>query len=129
MTSFAYPPDRCSIVICDFNGFTPPEMVKRRPVIVLSPRIKIRPDLCVVVCLSTTDQNPVLSFHQQIVLSPCLPPPYDSAKMWVKGDMVYSVSIQRLSWPYRKVNDSRKYIIQKLPIDQMKIVESCVMDA
>ncbi|MEQ9178418.1 MAG: type II toxin-antitoxin system PemK/MazF family toxin, partial [Nitratireductor sp.] len=33
--------------MCDFNtGFRVPEMVKRRPVVVISPKIKARPRLC-----------------------------------------------------------------------------------
>ena len=42
-----------TILICDFKqGFREPEMVKQRPVIVLSPKIGIRAKLCTVVALA-----------------------------------------------------------------------------
>ena len=34
-----YHPEIGTVVICDFNGYIPPEMVKRRPAIVISPKI------------------------------------------------------------------------------------------
>jgi len=44
-----------TILMCNFApGFQQPEMVKRRPVIVISPKISRRPNLCTVVALSTT---------------------------------------------------------------------------
>lgn len=49
-----------TLLLCDFgSGFKPPEMVKRRLVVVISPRIKARPGLCTVVALSTTLPKPV----------------------------------------------------------------------
>ncbi|QQG36900.1 MAG: type II toxin-antitoxin system PemK/MazF family toxin [Micavibrio aeruginosavorus] len=48
--SIAEHPNKGSILLCDFNhGFVAPEMVKRRPVIVISPKIHGRVGLCTVV--------------------------------------------------------------------------------
>jgi uncharacterized protein YifN (PemK superfamily) len=47
-------PQRGTIVVCDFRGFEAPEMQKRRPVVVVSPRLRHRDNLCTVVPLSTT---------------------------------------------------------------------------
>lgn len=66
-----------TILICDFDqGFKEPEMVKRRPVIVVSPKISTRPGLCTVVALSTTEPRPKMPFHCEIDLDPPLPPPW-----------------------------------------------------
>jgi uncharacterized protein YifN (PemK superfamily) len=54
-----YHPETGTILICDYNlggGFIEPEMVKRRPVVVISPRFRHRDWLCTVVPLSTTHQ-------------------------------------------------------------------------
>ena len=57
-------PPTGSILMCDFNaGFREPEMVKRRPVVVISPKIRARPGLCTVVALSTTVPAPVMDYH------------------------------------------------------------------
>jgi hypothetical protein len=58
-----------TILICDFTGMKEPEMVKRRPVVVISPKIAVRRGLCTVLGLST------------------VPPPWDDGPNWNKGDM------------------------------------------
>jgi len=86
-----------SILVCDFaSGFKEPEMVKRRCVVVLSPKIAARPGLCTVVALSSTAPRPVLGFHCQIDIEPRLPAEFFSDGVWVKGDMIYSVGFHRL---------------------------------
>ena len=78
------------------DGFRPPEMVKRRPAIVLSHPIPGRQLLCTTVPLSTTAPRPVLPHHLQITLDPPLPAPYPAPTMWVKGDIVLTVAFRRL---------------------------------
>lgn len=70
-------------------------MVKKRPVIVVSPKAMNR-ILCVVVPLSTVPPVRVLECHHRISAGryPALPPEKDS---WVKGDMLYTVAMERLS--------------------------------
>jgi len=47
-----YHPDPGDILICNFAvGFKEPEMVKSRPCVVLSPRLRRRSGLCTVVSL------------------------------------------------------------------------------
>jgi mRNA interferase MazF len=62
-----------TILVCDFSGLKEPEMVKRRPVIVVSPKITARPGLCTVVALSTVQPAKIMPYHVQLSLS--LPPP------------------------------------------------------
>ncbi|MCB2262482.1 MAG: type II toxin-antitoxin system PemK/MazF family toxin, partial [Candidatus Thiosymbion ectosymbiont of Robbea hypermnestra] len=55
------------VLICDFNtGFKAPEMIKRRPVVVISPRPRRSNQLCTIVPLSTTVPNPVEPFHHRM---------------------------------------------------------------
>jgi mRNA interferase MazF len=93
-------PQLGTIVICDFRGFVVPEMVKRRPAIVISPNFKQREQLCTIVPLSTTPPNPIMPYHYELTLSdPLLPPPYNSRIQWVKADMFATVSFNRLFIP------------------------------
>jgi len=58
-----YHPEIGTIVICDFKGFVKPEMIKRRPAVIISPRIRYRDKLCPIVPLSTTPPNPIMAYH------------------------------------------------------------------
>lgn len=122
-----YNPRPGNILLCDFEGFKEPEMIKKRPVIVLS----IRHKLCVIVPLSTTEPNPIEKHHHQIpsVSLPDRGKYHTSKSTWVKGDMIYTVSYERLT-PIilgRDRNGKRQYFNQRLGRDQMKTVYSCVL--
>ena len=93
-------PEQGTIVVCDFEGFVSPEMIKRRPAIVISPRFRSRDRLCTVVPLSTTPPNPISPYHFKLHVIPVLPAPYNAGFHWVKADMVYTVSFQRLNLPF-----------------------------
>ena len=128
--SIHYHPEVGTILICDFKDFRAPEMTKRRPVIVISPRLKHRTNLCTVVPLSTTAPTRPESYHYKLNITPPLPEPYDKHHVcWVKADMLYTVSFKRLSPPHSKKDASgrRQYdvrVIEKL--DLIKIQE-CVI--
>lgn len=94
--SITFHPEQGTIVICDFTGFVVPEMVKRRPAVVISPRLRTRTGLCTVVPLSTTPPAPIAPYHCKLHVTPTLPKPYDAPYHWVKADMVYTVSFARL---------------------------------
>ena len=125
-----YHPKRGSIVICDFSGFHEPEMTKRRPVVVISPRLKHRPKLCTIIALSTSDPRIIRPYHHKLCLTPPLPSPYSASCMWVKGDMIYSVSFERLSLLFdgRKKNGKRNYIIRQISKEDLAKVEICVVN-
>lgn len=125
-------PEPGTILVCDYTtGFILPEMVKRRPVVTISPRLKRRDGLITVVPLSTSAPKPVCDHHCSIRLAHALPPPFDSKEMWVKADMLATVSFDRLDLvrtgrdPYGK----RKYLTPQLEPDQLKIVYHCVLHA
>lgn len=92
-----YHPSPGEIVLCDYGtGFVPPEMIKRRPVVILSPRLRRRAGLVAVVPLSTTPPIPPELHHCSVTLAAPLPHPFDAPTMWAKCDMVATVSMSRL---------------------------------
>lgn len=121
-----------TVLICDFNhGFKEPEMVKRRPVVVISPKIRARPDLCTVVALSTSAPSPVMQYHCQIDLRPRLPHPWTSDGVWVKGDMVNAVGFHRLNL-VRMGKDrtgKRIYLYDAISDCNIKKIRQCVLRA
>lgn len=123
-------PNPGTIVICDFTGFVEPEMVKRRPVVVISPRLRNRDDLCTVVPLSTTAPRRISPFHCVIDFSPLMPAPYNAPQMWVKGDMICSVAFARLSLPFagKDGNGKRIYDVRHVSDDDLKRVTVCVLN-
>lgn len=86
-------PDPGAIVICDFSrGFQPPEMVKKRPVLVVSPRRR-RVELPTVVPLSTAEPRPILPHHIELQTEDY--PPGAGRRMWAKCDMIQTVALAR----------------------------------
>ena len=128
--AIAFHPEQGSILTCDFStGFMPPEMVKRRPVLVMSPIIKSRPGLCTVVCLSTQKPDPIMPYHMPITLPEPLPRNWENEDNWVKGDMVYAVSFTRLSFAVL-VKDrigKRLYYRNTIPDAEIQAVQRCIL--
>lgn len=56
-----------TVLLCDYGmgGFRPPEMVKRRPAVVVSQRKRTPSKLLTIVPLSTSTPKPVLDHHCQ----------------------------------------------------------------
>ncbi len=125
-------PETGAILLCNFEpGFRVPEMVKRRPVVVLSPKIRGRHHLCTVVSLSTDPPDTIMPYHCQINIRPILPRPWESDGVWVKGDMVNAVGFHRLDF-FRTGKDcagKRTYRFAPLPIDIVKQIRACVLRA
>lgn len=114
------------VLWCDFTtGFEEPEMVKRRLVVVLSPHFKDRPRLATVVALSLKEPFPRMPYHAPIDISPPLPPPLVSRGVWVKGDMVYSVSYKRLDFATEE--ETGEAYTDMLSDSVMKVVQGCVL--
>jgi len=122
-------PEQGTIVICDFKGFVAPEMVKRRPAVVISPRLRRRQRLCTVIPLSTTPPNPVEVYHHKLHVDPVLPAPYNAQFHWVKADMVYTVSFDRLFLPFEKKDGTGKRNYDVRVIDKADIlkIQQCML--
>jgi len=103
-----------TIVRCDYSrgGFQPPEMVKPRPAIIISPRLSHRDNLCTIVPISGHYSGRDLSYVVKLEFDPPLPEPFSYAVAWVKCDMLATVSFSRLDM-FRTERDQtgkRKYL-------------------
>ncbi|CAB1065863.1 hypothetical protein D1BOALGB6SA_10662 [Olavius sp. associated proteobacterium Delta 1] len=127
-----YHPKTGTIVVCDYNtGFKPPEMVKRRLSIVVSPQFKKRNSLCTIVPFSTTVPNPVMPYHYLLELNPTLPPPYNSKDQWVKADMIATVSFDRLTLPFsgKGADGKRQYVKMVISGNEFESIQKCILNA
>ncbi|MCC7305056.1 MAG: type II toxin-antitoxin system PemK/MazF family toxin [Alphaproteobacteria bacterium] len=123
-------PEPGTILVCDFStGFLPPEMVKRRPVVVISPRLRRRDNLCTVVPLSTSEPQHIMPYHHQLEFSPLLPDPWSSPKMWVKCDMISTVSFSRLNLIRNKRvrGQGRTYLKVRVPDADFEQIKQAVL--
>lgn len=122
-------PEQGTIVICDFEGFVAPEMVKRRPAVVVSPRLRKRDGLCTIVPLSTTPPREVAPYHFKLHVEPVLPKPYDANFHWVKADMLYTVSFSRLylPWENKDVNGNRNYDVRVIDMADLLKIQQCML--
>lgn len=103
-----------TILLCDYNagGFRPPEMVKRRPAVVLVGALPKRGKLLSVVPLSGTPSSADVRYHCRLQLAQPLPAPFAETIWWVKADMVATVAFDRLDL-FRTERDQygrRKYL-------------------
>jgi len=117
-----------TIVRVDLSqGFKPPEMVKRRPAIVLSPPINDRTRLCTIVPLSTKTPRAVHDHHMKLTFDPLLPYPYESPTMWVKGDIVLTVAFHRLRLLFSGWDGGQRvYDVRVLEQATLTKVQNCV---
>jgi len=105
-------------------------MLKRRPVIVVSPRLRDRDGICTIVPLSTTAPRRVRDYHYRLTFDPVLPPPYSEPQMWVKADMLYAVSFDRLSLPFagKDSNGKRIYDIRHISDEDLKAIRVAILN-
>jgi uncharacterized protein YifN (PemK superfamily) len=97
-------PRRGEVLGCDFAGLRQPEIVKSRPVVVFSVS-PARPNLAIVVPLSTTPPQPVQPWHRRLHRV------WDRQERWAKCDLLYAVSYQRLfPWRLGKTAQGREYL-------------------
>jgi len=127
-----YHPKQGTLVLVHFDrAFKQPEMVKSRPCIVISKRIKQRPNLVTVVPLSTTPPDPVMPYHCEIEIDVDLPSRWRAKSCWVKGDMIYSLSFERVNLFNlgRGEDGRRRYQTSTISQDSFENVQNCVRAA
>jgi uncharacterized protein YifN (PemK superfamily) len=124
-------PELGSVLTCDFRDFQVPEMVKNRPVVIISPKIKNRPGLCTVVSLSTEPPEHIMPYHRQIDIRPHLPKRWESDGVWIKGDMVYAVAFWRLNFLShgKGLDGKRNYHYACVSDENLKEIRLCVLRA
>ena len=120
-----YQPNVGTLWMCDFNtGFKPPEMIKRRPVVVIAPHPKRQIGLCTIVPLSTTTPVPVEAFHHR--MDPhSLPGKLGTKETWAKCDMLYTVSLERLSRATKRGEAATLRVLD----EDLDAIRDCVMVA
>lgn len=112
------------ILICDFQtGFMPPEMVKVRPVVVVSPQPRVANKMCMVVPLSSTAPNPAQPYHYRL---PDGIYPVPGVELWAKCDMLYTVGCRRLD---RVKVGFRHYAAPIIPAADLLAIRRCILHA
>ena len=121
--SLKFYPRAGQIFVADFSDLKAPEITKKRPVIVISPRLPYRSELTAVVPISTTAPRQDLPFVYKLErnYTPWGDPLQDC---WVKADLVMNISLQRLS--AFKV-DRRKYLYPTLTQEDLENVRMAVL--
>jgi uncharacterized protein YifN (PemK superfamily) len=125
-------PYQGQILICNYEvKALGAEMVKARPSIVISPRLRTRHGLSTIVPLSTTPPDKQEAWHHFLKLDRPLPKPFSSPEMWVKCDMIATVSFERLS-PISAGRDQygkRKYAFEIVNKDDFLHIQKCIKAA
>lgn len=109
----------------NFNGRIPPEMVKKRLVVILNGKLN---GACLIVPISSTQDIGKITQQLHIELEPRLIAQtnfYDSRIRWAKADLIQQVSTERLC----KVRDARGFITQMLPRDVVAKIQRGVIRA
>lgn len=125
-----YYPQPGEVLLCNYGtGFIAPEMVKLRPVVVVSPRLRRRADLVAVVPLSTTPPNPAEPHHCSITLRVPLPKPFEAPQMWAKCDMVATVALARLDRfrDGRVIGGARRFTTGKVDLAQLIEIRKAIL--
>lgn len=122
-----------TILLCDYDrgGFQPPEMVKKRPAIVISPRLPHRDSLCTVVPISSEQPKHDVDYVVRLEFAPPLPDPFSYRVTWAKCDMLATVSFSRLDLFHteRDQYGRRKYLHPKLSEAQLEHIKYGVLCA
>lgn len=120
-----YHPKRGEILICDLDtGFQPPEMGKRRPVVVVSKRESHGRGLCTVVPLSTTESHTPKWHHPLPHVQ--VPGWQPAGVMWAKCDLPITVAFGRLNKPYRRTRHGRAFVEVMLVDVDMAAIDACL---
>ena len=104
-------------------------MLKRRPVIAVSPRLPHRDGLVTVVPLSQSGPARSVSYQIEIKLAEPLPHPFPDNAFWVKADTIATVAFDRLDL-FRTARDQygkRKYLQPKISKEQLTQVHSAIL--
>jgi mRNA interferase MazF len=106
-------------------------MIKRRPAVVVSPRLPHRDGLCTVIPLSGTEPAHDVAYCVKLTLTKPFPPPFDETLWWAKCDMIATVGFDRLDF-FRSGRDQdgkRKYLHPVLPASDMARIKSGILAA
>jgi mRNA interferase MazF len=109
---------------CDYTGIEP-EMIKRRLVVVVTPKPSQRHKLTTVVPISATSPTTVLPWHVRLNRDPF--PQGDKEELWVKCDMINVVCFGRLSGYHYRWNGARKYRTMSVSLDELRSIRRGIL--
>jgi len=84
------------VLMCDFSGFQVPEMIKPRPVVVVSPRLPRRSEIVAVVPISLTEPHQLMPYHVRLSKN-YHPDEADDLPCWAIADMLMNLGLYRLN--------------------------------
>ena len=87
-------------------------MIKVRKVVVVSQASRHRRRLCTVVPISSTSPQQEHDWHHLLRENPLISDGHK--QLWVKCDMIYTVSFERLDKVHRKTRKGREYFVPQL---------------
>lgn len=109
---------------CDYTGLEP-EMVKRRLVVVVSPRGAQRYKLTTVVPISATPPEILKPWHVKLGRDPY--PKGDKPELWVKCDMLNVVCFDRLSGYHTRWNGKRQYHKMQVSLPELQAIRQGIL--
>jgi uncharacterized protein YifN (PemK superfamily) len=121
--SLLFYPRAGQVFVCDFSGFKEPEMVKPRPIIVVSPRLPYRSEIAAIVPISLTQPRHELPFCYRLSKN-YHPDERDDLPCWAKADMLMNIGLYRLS--AFKVG-RRQYVYPTLTAEDLAGVRHAVL--
>ena len=115
-------PHAGTVLVGDFSGFKAPELTKKRPVIVISPKLPYRSGLVAIVPISTT--APIHEVPYVFRLSRNYGWGDADLTTWAKCDIVMNVGLERLE--AFKIG-RRKYQTPRLSAEDLQGVRKAVL--
>lgn len=122
LMALTFQPKVGGVLMCDFEGYVTPEMVKKRPVVVIA-RNRVNNQLVTVVPLSTTEPDVMEAHHYQLPKNPV--PAYKAKKCWAKCDMIATVSITRMD----RLKDGWNRVVPEVTAADLNAIRLCVVNA
>ncbi len=108
------------VLMCDFDGYIAPEMVKTRPVVIVSPNHLERGGLYTVVPMSATAPAKPQPYHLKLANNPM---PKGDNEVWIKCDMVATVCVARLD----RIKVSRgAYTVCQVTPQELTAIRECL---
>lgn len=93
--SLTFYPRAGQVLMCNFSGFKVPEMIKIRPVVVISPRLPRRNEILSVVPISLTEPKPLMPYHVRLSKN-YHPEEDDDLPCWAICDLVMNLGRYRM---------------------------------
>jgi mRNA interferase MazF len=113
-----YHPRVGEALYCVYDGIEP-EMVKKRLVVVVSPKAAQRHRLVTVVPISTTPPEVEKPWHVKLSRDPI---PESKTEVWVKCDMINVVCFDRLWGRYSRWGGKRRYSNMFVSQDDLRAI-------